>query len=88
MPHFKEKFAKYHRFKNDLVIFNFEEIKNLYPTLDTLEIHIPEIFIKDLVHTIGQKALLMNGLVIVKNLKINILNQNDFTCLIQNTLKN
>lgn len=78
LPHFKEKFAKYHRFKNDLVIFNFEEIKNLYPTLDTLEIHIPEIFIKDLVHTIGQKSAFNEWIGNCKNLKINILNQNDF----------
>ncbi|WMW78575.1 hypothetical protein RF683_03800 [Flavobacterium sp. 20NA77.7] len=78
LPHFKEKFAKYHRFKNDLVIFNFEEIKNLYPTLDTLEIHIPEIFIKDLVNTIGQKSAFNEWLKNCKNIKINILNQNDF----------
>lgn len=78
LPHFKEKFAKYHRFKNDLVIFNFNEIIALYPKLETLEIHIPEIFIKDLAATVGTKSAFNSWLKNCDYIKINILNQNDF----------
>jgi len=87
LPHFKEKFAKYHRFKNDLVIFNFNEIITLYPELETLEIHIPEIFIKDLAETIGTESSFNEWLKNSKNIKINILNQNDFYMPEQNFIE-
>lgn len=78
LPGLSGKFAKYHRFESDLIIFNFNEIISLYPNLDTLEIQLPEIYIKDLIVIYSELAEFSNWIKKCKTVKINILNQNDF----------
>lgn len=78
LPGLNGKFAKYHRFKSDLIIFNFNEIISLYPNLDTLEIQLPEIYIKDIITIHSELSEFSSWIKKCNSVKINILNQNDF----------
>lgn len=78
LPGLNGKFAKYHRFNSDLIIYNFNEIISLYSNLDTLEIQLPEIYIKDILAIHLEMSEFSNWIKNCKSVKINILNQNDF----------
>lgn len=68
---------KFTKFENDMVIFNFDEIIKHFKTLNYLEIHIPEIYVKLFKREDKNFDVFFNWLKTVKDLKINILNQNE-----------
>lgn len=93
LPQFNNNYYTYNQFENNLVLFNLKQIIKNYSKVKYLEIHIPEIFIELIYEENKNTVLFHNWLKTISknNIKINILNQNDFYMITSgniNCLKN
>lgn len=74
-----EVFLKFTKFKNDMYIFDFKLTLRKLKKVNHLQLHIPELLVERFVHSFINEWLDSdrNVLLGIKNLSINILNQND-----------
>jgi hypothetical protein len=77
LPNKKEKDYKYRKFKNDMIIYSFNEIETHFKTLDFLEIQIPDVMITSFKKENKEMSKFFKWTEGLDNIKINILNQND-----------
>ena len=66
-------FIKYTKFLNNLIIFRFEQLKKYFNKLDSLLVHIPEVFLSDFLQMEEEDKSWVKS---ISNVHINILNQN------------
>lgn len=83
-----EFFLKFDKFDNEMLVFNFKNVLKKLTNTNYLQIHIPELYLKIFTNSFKNewsdidKRTLRN----IKNLSINILNQNDLLMLDSNCI--
>jgi len=80
LPQYTSYNYRYKQFKNDLVLFNLKYIIKRYKQIEKLEIQLPEIFINSIIENNNKTEYFHSWIKKIgkENIKINILNQNDF----------
>ncbi|PKB17880.1 hypothetical protein [Flavobacterium sp. 5] len=77
LPYKKDLDYKYRNFENEMIIYNFNEIKKLFKNLDYLEIHIPDMMVIEFNKNNIKMDPFFKWITEIKEVHINILNQND-----------
>lgn len=77
LPNRTEHDYKYRNFKNDMVIYSFNEIKNHFNELSFLEIHIPDVMVDKFNTNNIKMSPFFKWVEKIIDIKVNILNQND-----------
>jgi len=77
LPNEKDTDYKYRTFENEMTIYRFDEIKNQFNNLDYLEIHIPDVLVIEFEKNSIKMKPFFEWLNQMKNVHINILNQNN-----------
>lgn len=77
LPKVKGKDCTYSQFENTMVVFNLNEIMRRFNNLESIEIHIPDIYIKLFAEDNPKYAIFYKWLKGINEVKINFLNQNE-----------
>ena len=77
LPYKKDLDYKYRNFENEMIIYRFNDIINLFDNLDYLEIHIPDIMLVEFKKNNIKMKPFFEWLKQINNVHVNILNQND-----------
>jgi hypothetical protein len=77
LPKIKGKDCTYSQFENSIVVFNLSEIMDEFRDLESLEIHIPDIYINLFTENNKKYNSFYKWMKRIPEVKINFLNQND-----------